>query len=280
MSEGSENRYSAVRFNPQTSLLAILNRNDEKDISYILAKYLLEHFSSVPDMSIYQIADDCYTSRSSVQRFFKTIGYDSYTAFKEDVSEVKQHQKSFITYTDHTDFAEYIMTSVEDMMNDISTMADRQKISRIAERIHDCDNFVIVNAEDSSSSARIFQQHMLSMGRLVQLVTSANSTEEKLSRLTDRDFMMTCSVSGNYAIAINDEIKDVKAYRALVTLNHTALYEDNYDTIFYLSEKLRTSDRTIRKMRNVYTRYGMSYFFDLLFHSYFVQYQNEIPDSQ
>ena len=272
-----ENQFSAVRFNPMTSFLAVLNSNDESDTNVTLARYFLENFRNLSKLSIYQVADDCYTSRSSVQRFIKSIGYETFTALKESAAQVMDHQKSFHAYADHTDFANYLQDSVDRMMRDINQMASRQKLSSLAEKIHDSRNVFIVNAEDSSSAARHFQQQMLSMDKLVRLVTSSASTNpEILSTLGEDDFMMTCSASGNYALIIDDEIAQVKAYKCLVTLNRTVLFEQNYDSIFYLSETLQPSNRSLLKLRNVYTRYGMSYFFDLLFHLYFARYQNEL----
>lgn len=269
--------FSSIRFNPMTSFLSILNSNDESDTNFILAKYFLSQFRRIPNLSIYQVAEECFTSRSSVQRFLKMIGYDTFTALKHSVEEVLSHQESYLTYADHTDFSNYLKEQVNQMMNDINTMASRQKLSRLAERIHDSETVFIVNAEDSSSSARIFQQQMLAMNKLVRLVTSNSYTNpEVLQHLTERDCMITCSASGNYAITINDEIADIKAYRALVTLNRTTLFQNRYDYIFYLSETLQPSNRTLLKQRNVYTRYGMSYFFDLLFHLYFARYQQEV----
>ena len=67
-------------------------------------------------MSIYQVAEECYTSRSSVQRFIKSIGYETFTALKETTAEVYSHQASYHTYADHTDYPDYLMHSVTSMM--------------------------------------------------------------------------------------------------------------------------------------------------------------------
>ena len=156
-------------------------------------------------------------------------------------------------------------------------MAEKQRLSRLAETIHDSANVFIISAEDSSSSARIFQQQMLSMNRLVRIVTSsAHTNPDVINTLDEHDCVITCSASGNYALTINEEMQAVKAYKALVTLNRTTLFEPTYDDIFYLSGEYLPSNRTLTTIRNVYTRYGMSYFFDLLFHYYYARYQNEV----
>ncbi len=272
-----DRKYNAIRFNPRTSFLAVLNSNDESDINVVLAKFFLENFHRIADMSIYQVAEECYTSRSSVQRFIKSIGYETFTALKETTAEVLSHQASYHTYVDHTDYPEYLMHSVTSMMADINAMAEKQRLSRLAETIHDSANVFIISAEDSSSSARIFQQQMLSMNRLVRIVTSsAHTNPDVINTLDEHDCVITCSASGNYALTINEEMQAVKAHKTLVTLNRTTLFEPTYDYIFYLSGEYLPSNRTLTTIRNVYTRYGMSYFFDLLFHYYYARYQNEV----
>ncbi|MBP3867887.1 MAG: MurR/RpiR family transcriptional regulator [Solobacterium sp.] len=274
---GKDKKYNAIRFNPRTSFLAVLNSNDESDINVVLAKYFLENFHRIADISIYQVAEECYTSRSSVQRFIKSIGYDTFTSLKESTAEVFSHQTSYHTYADHTDYPDYLMHSVTDMMADINNMAKKQRLIRLAENIHDCRNVFIVSAEDSSSAARIFQQQMLSMNRLIRIVTSsAHTNPEVINTLDENDCVITCSASGNYALTINNEMQDIKAHKTLVTLNRTTLFEATYDYIFYLSGEFLPSNRTLTTIRNVYTRYGMSYFFDLLFHYYYARYQNEV----
>lgn len=274
---GKDKKYNAVRFNPRTSFLAVLNSNDESDTNVVLAKYFLQNFHRISDMSIYQVAEECYTSRSSVQRFIKSIGYETFTALKDSTEEVISHQTSYHTYADHTDYPEYLMHSVTSMMEDINRMAEKQRLARLAETIHDSTNVFIISAEDSSSSARIFQQQMLSMNRLIRIVTSsAHTNPEIVNTLDEHDCVITCSASGNYALTINEEMQAVRAHKALVTLNRTTLFEPTYDYIFYLSGEYLPSNRTLTTIRNVYTRYGMSYFFDLLFHYYYARYQNEV----
>ena len=93
---GINKGYSIVRFNLLTSLLSLLNRNDENDTDFVIARYFLNHLRELKDTSIYKIADECYVSRSSVQRFIKNIGYDSFTSMKASIDEIIAHEDGFI----------------------------------------------------------------------------------------------------------------------------------------------------------------------------------------
>ena len=53
-------------FNLISTLLNLINDNEEDDINTYLAKYFLNNLENLENKSIYDIADECFTSRSTV----------------------------------------------------------------------------------------------------------------------------------------------------------------------------------------------------------------------
>ncbi len=268
--------HSIVKFNVMTSLLSVVNRNDTKSTDFVIAQYLLDHLHELPKLSIYKVADDCFVSRSSVQRFIKSIGYDSFTEFKDGGKELDDHKNAFIEYTDHPDYAAYLENQLNSMIHNISTLATQQKLTTLARKIHDSEQVVMMAAECSSGALNTFQESMTVFGKTIRLLTSSSSSTQFLENLSEKDLVINCSVSGNYALAINDEIAKIHSYKALITLNRTLLLANNYDYVFYLSADVAPSMRTISASRNVYTRYGMTVFLDLLYHTYYSLYVSEL----
>ncbi|MBQ2310495.1 MAG: MurR/RpiR family transcriptional regulator [Erysipelotrichales bacterium] len=272
-SKESHKVYSITRFNLLTSLLSILNTNDTEDTNFHIAKYILEHFQELDRLSIYDLAEECFVSRSSIQRFVKTIGYDSFTSLKNTVSEVAAHQKTILSYTDYTHYAEHLVSSLDEMAKDIiDTIYSSRWADEFLVRIHDTKNVVVLTAEDSASSIRSLQQDLMSVGKLIRVVTNSTSSLSILQDLTPDDLLVTCSASGNFAIAIREELKDIKAFKALVTFNRSSLFENDYSLIVYPSKVMRLNSREIQSARNVYTRYALSIFFDMFFHGYYRRY--------
>lgn len=268
MDKPGQIEYSIGRFNLLSSLLTILNRNDEGSSESNLSRYMLEHLHELDHLSIYKIAEECYLSRSSVQRFIRTLGYDSFTSLKAALPETERHQRAFIDYADHTDYATYLASELNAMASDINETCVECGLEPFALRIHEADEVIILTAEDSSSAARTFQQAMLSIGKLIRLMTSSAISLSPLFRLSDDALLIVCSTTGNYAIAVDRELHNIDAEKCLVTINRTLLFERTYDYIYYLSTKRQISHREISRLRDVYTRYAMQYFFDLLFNQY------------
>lgn len=269
--ENYNNQYSINRFNLLTSLLSILNKNDENDTDFVIAKFILENLNETDKMSIYKVAEECYVSRSSIQRFIKKIGYDSFTQMKNSIAEVVLHEGALLDYTDHTDYTSYVIESAADMANDIASTAQNGTLKKLTDLFMKADNVVILTAEDSAHACRFLQQQLLACGKLIRIVTSANSNLTILNTLTENDLLMVCSISGNFALAINDLLNDIKSKKCLITLNRTTAFEKHYDFIYYLSNKLKPSSSHINMFKNVYTTYGLTFLFDLLYHECFLR---------
>ena len=261
-----------------TSLLAVLNSNEDGDTNLVLARYLLEHFHELKKLSIYDVAEECYVSRSSIQRFAKLIGYESFTAMKQNAPITRQHMDAFVQYACHPEFDQYLRLSMDDMMQDMNEMFASQNMEVLVKRIHDSEQIVILAADLSSFPARVLQQGLAAIGKLIRIVTDAYPDTNLLRNLKPEDLVIVTSTTGNYAIATLTDLQNVHAHKVLITLNHSEKFESCYDSVIYLSHKFHSSDRITEGIQNVYTRSGVSYFFDLLFNLY-IEKVNDLPSS-
>lgn len=273
-----QNNFSLSYFNLMTSLLAVLNSNEDGDTNLVLARYLLEHFHELKKLSIYDVAEECYVSRSSIQRFAKLIGYESFTAMKQNAPITRQHMDAFVQYACHPEFDQYLRLSMDDMMQDMNEMFASQNLEVLVKRIHDSEQIVILAADLSSFPARVLQQGLAAIGKLIRIVTDAYPDTNLLRNLKPEDLVIVTSTTGNYAIATLTDLQNVHAHKVLITLNHSEKFESCYDSVIYLSHKFHSSDRITEGIQNVYTRYGVSYFFDLLFNLY-IEKVNDLPSS-
>ena len=68
-------------------------------------------------------------------------------------------------------------------------------------------------------------------------------------------------------------LENVNAAKVLITLNHTEVFKKYYDKIIYMS-RLVQSDNSIHSngLRDVYTKYGLLFFLDIVYHQYVKEY--------
>ena len=69
--------------NTVLSLIVMLSQNTLKnDITNTIACYIIEHINEMPDKSIKQLSEDCFTSTTSINKFCALLGFNSYSEFK------------------------------------------------------------------------------------------------------------------------------------------------------------------------------------------------------
>ncbi len=67
-----------------SELCFIINHDAPTFLYTILARYFLEHFRNMSDLNVYNVADECLVSRSSIHRFCHRIGYQNIKEMKAD----------------------------------------------------------------------------------------------------------------------------------------------------------------------------------------------------
>lgn len=251
------------RFSLMTTLLNVINESDIDSSSYVLARYFLEHFYELDKLNIYDVASDCFLSRSGVQRFCKSMGFDTFSSMKNSSPwERGVHRNAFLAYGSRADFRAHHRMETAQMASQVETMYDRQQGESLARCIHDSRHTVLLTAEYSSSGPKDLQQELMVAGKQLSLMTDSHPQLSLLRSLTDEDLLIVCSATGNYAYAVNSFIPEIGAQTVLLTMNRDPLFLETYHKIYYLTEAFDHNPRS------AYTKYSISYFFDLLYNDY------------
>ena len=69
-----------------SQLLSIVNYGDGKEVNEDIARIILQNYNKIPKLTIFDLADLCFVSSSSITRFIRTLGFSSYKEFKSEVS--------------------------------------------------------------------------------------------------------------------------------------------------------------------------------------------------
>ena len=99
------------------SLIEIVNNNMEEDAATsVLARYFLVNFNRLPELNIYDVAENCFVTRSSVRRFCQSLGFDNYKELKKQL-EILGIKKDNIKIFDNL----YDWTRLIDIYNHIES---------------------------------------------------------------------------------------------------------------------------------------------------------------
>ena len=259
---------SVRHFSLMNSLLTVFNSTEPGDLENTIAGYFLEHFEKLDCLNVYDVAEECYTSRSGIRRFCQSIGFDNFSALKSCEWEWETHRKFFTGYADHPDFKKYLSAQIQLMMESVNRQVMDEEIDALAQLIHDADSVVLLASDFSSMAVREFQQSMLFMHKITQILTDSFGSESSLDNLCSSDLIIVISASGNYARAARNQLCRSAACRVLVTTNRDHGLQDFFDAVMQLSPDTHYGERT------VYAKYGINYLFDLVYNRYFEKFGN------
>ena len=261
-------------FNLVSTLISIVNKNNDTNMDFILAVYFLKHLEDLETISIYEIAEACYTSRSSVQRFIKDIGFESYNKLKSKIQEVLRHNRRYLNFYRENNFREFYRKNINDMMDNFDKFYNSEHIDYFVDLLHISDKIVFSIAEGSSVAPFDFQEALVSLHKNVRVITNSTKNRELLLSLKETDTLITLSMTGNYALATLNEIEKSKANKVLITLNHSTIFNEVYDKVIHFTDDNSSKDYIQDGVRNAYTIYGFSYLFDLILNRYFEKYNS------
>jgi DNA-binding MurR/RpiR family transcriptional regulator len=259
---------NSIHFSIIVSLINVMDHTETKNTDVILAQYFLMHLKDAENLTLEQTAADCYVSVSSVQRFVKSFHYQNFLVFRQALINDRRHQSSLIDFSSHDDFAAYLSASINHMTTDINASVTQKSLTHLAQRIYQAPHLVVAMSETGNHSVLTFQHKMIVANKMVFIITDLCPDQKVLTNLDEKDLLITSSVTGGYAVAMQDLIQPCHAYKVLITLNRADLFKQSYDEVYYLSKKVFYRPDLDTPISNIYTIYGMPYFFDLLYAAY------------
>ena len=78
-------------------LLTFYNAMSSDSMQKVALKNILVHFNEIGELSIFELADLCYTSSASISRLVRKLGYKNYSYFQKDIldntSQYERHNR-------------------------------------------------------------------------------------------------------------------------------------------------------------------------------------------
>ena len=267
-----DSRPSIRHFSLMNSLLAVVNQSPHDSMDSTLARYFLERFDRLAGLNVYDVAEECFTSRSGIRRFCQSIGLDNFSDLKSYAWEWSCHRRLFSRYADHDNYREYLMAALAEMDRTINEAVPQETLDRLAYLMSSSERIVILTSDFSSGAVRQFQQSMLYLHKVIDIVTDSTGDISQLETLTERDVLVVISEHGNYARAVRTALANSPVATVLVTV------DSDTETMVSFAHAVRLSPAPATAGRTVFAQYGITYLFDLLYNRYFILYGGDGVD--
>lgn len=250
------------------SLSSIINLGKSDNIEYVLAEYILKNLYRISSVSILEITEECFTSRSAIRRFCEQLGYDNFSELKNSVTKLVF--PSNLRYRDIKEYSSYqshIKSLIDDMIIDIDEQFNFEKIKFLCQEIHKDVNIVFLCANNTSGAIIKFQQELMFASKIIHVISTSFTKNEVLKVLNDNDIIITVSASGKFAEVSLEFIKSLTGHKFLITGNQDQSFKNIYENIFYISKNSISIDYL-----SIYGKYGITYILDLLSNQYIYLY--------
>lgn len=145
-------------------LLGFYNATPQGDIYHDAIMHLLDNLKHIRGATIYQTADMCYVSPSTISRLCRRLGCENYSAFKEEILHVLDHYDDYnrivpsYMVTAQKDEYDILLDTVEAAVKDLRTV-DKHIYEELADVIHDAKLVGLYTYGNESST--VFLQNVL-----------------------------------------------------------------------------------------------------------------------
>lgn len=251
-------------------LCTIMNTESPTSPDTVLALFFLDHYHSISNLSVYDIAERCGVSRSSIHRFCQRLGYHNFKDMKADFFEMSTQYDYFMQFARRDDYITYIQFEIIKMIVEFKELFTDEKLNELATRIHDSKEVVFISSYSEKSYLQKMQRPLILSGEIIRIFTDhfeENDLQYSFLKKLDKDsLVIVVSAKGIYASLMNDYIKTIPAHKVLITSSGRTDLNETYNEIYRLSKEDYTNQKS------VYSEYGLALFLDMLYSTYLRKY--------
>lgn len=254
------------------------------DARHAIGEFVLHEKDNLYKYTISEIAEYTYTSKATVVRFAKTLGYDGWKEFmKEFISEIKyqqNHQDDVdVNYPfKENDSVQIIIEKMKTLqiesIQDTADLLDTAMLDKATTFLLNAKHIVIFGISPNSFLGELFRRKMITIGKQIDLARSGESGI--IARTLGKD---DCAIMISYSG--NNEAADPMVHLSVLLENNVPTIGitsggDNYlrrnlDCILTMSSK----ERLYTKIANFSTEESIQFIFNVLFANYFVKNYQE-----
>lgn len=160
-----------------------LNENEK-----YIANYILNHTEACQSMSITELAEKTLTSKSSILRFTQKLGFSGFSEFKYSIKS--QSSNAQVTRD--------LFQHFEDDFMQTTKLFNQQDLKPILSLFHKAERIYMYGTGWGQRNVlTTFCRSLVPIGKFPVVIESQKELELSLSSMTERDFVIILSLSGN-----------------------------------------------------------------------------------
>lgn len=260
-------------------LLLLLNNSKENDIYHKIAMTIMENIKSIPEMNINKLAQQCYTTPSSITNFCKRLGYSGFIEFKECTENmlkgygIKNSDK--INQISNANLARPNTDNLLDKVIKDVTLAnetiDYRRVDKLVDLIYTHKNIAMFGTHMSLALTNGIQTDFFFLGKYINVWLDVKEQYINAGELDENSLAIILSPSGRFikrSMEILDRLRENKVKMVFITGEHENEYIHKADMSIFMS---KGKDRDKYYMTD---RYALLYTLDYILLKYSEKYGN------
>lgn len=169
------------------TLINFYNKSDEEDMYHKVVGHILKNIHKVGQATIYDLADLCYSSPSTISRLVKKLEFESYTDFKSRIFYALKNYRYLNRNTRDVDVAEdedIIQLYFNFLSNNIAALReeiDYAQVRQISDRFHEAKEVLFYSYPEVQVD--ILQKALIVSGRRAFAYDSLAAQEGSLGQV-------------------------------------------------------------------------------------------------
>ncbi len=258
-------------------LLSYVNVSSNQDMYYTIAHTILTHLDKIPDISINDLADLCYTSPATISRFCKDLNCKNFANFKHEMAIALEIAKNEIHMND--DDISQITKNPQFLVDKMyqETISSLQlvyqsinihEIDKICQMIHQAKKIHLIGYQFNKIISNDFQMKMLKLKKFIYAFVERGDEIQRLDMIDEDSLVIIITVRAREEL-INPLIEKVHEHHPcilLLTMNRS--YQNELiDYIYcidgteskYTESSIQGTMNFLSLLNLIYVRYGLLY---------------------
>lgn len=256
------------------------------DARHAVGEFILQEQDKLYQYTVTEIAEKTFTSKATVVRFAKAMGYGGWKEFMKDYIAEVNYQKKYKNTVDFNipfqkedgidTIAENIKKLQMESIRETADLLDKEVLKKAADYLAGAENIVIFSSNPNTYLGELFKRKLLTIGKRAAVAKSGEAGIEAAT-LGPQDLALIISYSGNSVT--QNPVNRI----GLLKKNHVPIIGitsggDNYmrknlDCIITMSSR----ERLYSKIANYATEESLNYILNVLFSCCFAsQYKQNL----
>lgn len=181
-------------------ITALLNENlESRNSEFLISEFILKNIDEVSHMGIEELAENSYTSASTVSRYIKRLGYSNYLQFKRELVGFREFKQNEFKWTskNNQQLVDEIFEYNFKCLSQLESAVNLKQLENVVSLINQATEVYIFGIDYSQIMAQDLQLRFVNNEKIIFSYIPSDDYQKLTERIKENSLVIFISVSGN-----------------------------------------------------------------------------------